>query len=121
MFARSAKSARIPLLIPLICLAACAGNGNPSPTMPNGASVPAFRNVAPAPRPAGPATGTTFYVNGLTGSNKNDCKSPQRACKTIQEAVHVSAPGDTIDVAAAVYNENVQLHHSVTINGAGRN
>jgi hypothetical protein len=66
------------------------------------------------------AGGTTFYVNGVPGSDKNDCRSPQRTCKTIQHAVHISASGDTIDVAAAVYPENVSIHHSVHINGAGR-
>jgi hypothetical protein len=33
--------------------------------------------------------------------------------------VHISATGDTIDVAAAVYPENVTIHHGVRINGAG--
>jgi hypothetical protein len=58
-------------------------------------------------------------VNGVAGSDTNDCKSPQSACKTIQHAVHISASGDTIDVAAAVYPENVSIHHSLHINGAG--
>jgi hypothetical protein len=83
-----------------------------------GSSVPAPQGVGPASSLAAP-TGGTFYVDGVHGNDKNDCKSPQSACKTIQHAVFITGPGDTIDVAAAVYQENVQLHHSVIINGAG--
>jgi hypothetical protein len=60
-----------------------------------------------------------FDLEGCAGSDKNDCRLPQRACKTIQHAVHISASGDTIDVAASVCPENVAIHHGVRINGAG--
>lgn len=128
MFARAPKHALVSLLVALICVAGCAANGNPPPLMPSGttslhdhgASVPARRYIGPDSRLAAPAGGTTFYVNGVHGSDKNDCMSPERACKTIQHAVHISASGDTIRVAAAIYPENVSIHHSVRINGAGR-
>jgi len=127
MFARAPKYALVALLVAAISLAGCTEKGNSLSMMPSGttpfhdrASVPALRYVDPASRLSAPAGGTTFYVNGVGGSNKNDCRSPQRACKTIQHAVHISASGDTIDVAAAVYPENVTIHHSVQINGAGR-
>ncbi|HEY6324970.1 MAG TPA: choice-of-anchor Q domain-containing protein [Candidatus Cybelea sp.] len=58
-------------------------------------------------------------MNGKRGNDENDCRSPQHACKTIHRAVHISASGDTIDVAAALYPESVSIHHSVHINGAG--
>src|SRR5215469_15244219 len=58
---------------------------------------------------------TTFYVDGVNGNDSNDCKSPQTACKTIQHAVSISGPGDTIDVAAGVYPENVTIHHGLQI------
>lgn len=83
-------------------------------------SVPALQNAGPVSRFAAPAGGTTFYVDGVHGSDENDCKSPQNACKTIQHAVVISTSGDTIDVAAAVYPENILLRHTVHINGAGR-
>jgi hypothetical protein len=44
----------------------------------------------------------------------------RKHCKTIQHAVFISASGDTIDVAAAEYPENILLRHTVHINGAGR-
>ncbi len=120
MFARAPKAKSASLVVALICFAGCAGNGYPSPMMPRGVSVSALRYIGPASRLAAPARGFTFYVNGEDGSDKNDCRSPLRACKTIQHAVHISASGDTIDVAAAVYPENVSIHHSVHINGAGQ-
>jgi hypothetical protein len=116
MFARAPKYALISLLVALIYLAGCAGNGNQSPMVPSGTS---FFHDSPALRLTAPAGGFTFYVNGVSGSDKNDCRSPQRACKTIQHAVQISASGDTIDVAAALYPENVSIHHSVHIKGAG--
>jgi hypothetical protein len=44
-----------------------------------GSSVPAPQYVGPSSNFEAPAGGTTFYVNGLHGSNGNDCKSPQKA------------------------------------------
>ena len=120
MLGRAPKYAFVSLPVALICLAGCADNSNPPSIMPSGASFPAFRYIGPASRLATPARGTTFYVNGVRGSDKNDCRSPQHACKTIQHAVRISAKGDTIDVAPALYPENVSIHHSVHINGAGR-
>jgi hypothetical protein len=119
MFARAPKYALVSLLAVLICLAGCAGNGNPPPMMPRG-TMPAHDRIRSWTSRYSLAGGTTFYVNGVRGSDKNDCRSPQRACKTIQHAVHISASGDTIDVAAAMYPENVSIHHSLHINGAGR-
>src|SRR5579864_297132 len=69
--------------------------------------------------PAAALASTEWYVNGANGNDKNDCKSPQTACKTIGHAVRISASGDTIDVAAALYPENVTIHHSLHIHGAG--
>ncbi|MBV8067835.1 MAG: hypothetical protein JO113_07650, partial [Candidatus Eremiobacteraeota bacterium] len=120
MLTRS-TDALVSLLVALVSLAGCTGNGSPALVVPSGASVPALRPTGPAMRPAAPAGGATFYVNGVSGNDKNDCKSPQTACKTIEHAVRISASGDTIEVAAAVYPENVTIHHSVRIHGAGAN
>jgi Chlamydia polymorphic membrane protein (Chlamydia_PMP) repeat len=122
MLARAPRYAYFSLLVALICLAGCAGNGNPPPMMPSGTMhvQDHIRYIGPASRLAAPAGGFTFYVDGVHGNDKNDCRSPQRACKTIQHAVHITASGDTIDVAAALYPENVSIHHSVRINGAGQ-
>lgn len=110
MVGRAPQYAVASLLVAFICLSRSAGYG---------ASVPALRYIGPAPRLASPAGGTTYYVNGVGGSDKNNCRSPQRACKTIRHAVFLSASGDTIEVAAAMYRENVTVHHSLQFIGAG--
>jgi len=52
---------------------------------------------------------TTWYVNGTTGSDNNDCKSPTTACKTILHSVSLARSGDSIRVAAATYIENFAI------------
>ena len=66
----------------------------------------------------GPAVQGKWYVDGNDGSNRNDCMSPQNACKTIGRAIKLSASGDSIFVAAAIYPENLRLPHSLNIIGA---
>jgi hypothetical protein len=46
---------------------------------------------------------TTWYVDGVHGSDNNDCKSPQSACKTIAHAISLAWSGDSIMIAAATY------------------
>ena len=46
------------------------------------------------------AVATTWYVNGVTGSNSNNCMSPTAACKTIGHAISLAASGDSIMVGA---------------------
>ena len=48
----------------------------------------------------------TWYVDGVDGSDKNDCKSLETACKTISHAMSLTSRGDSIMVAAATYYEN---------------
>ena len=62
---------------------------------------------------------TTWYVNGLHGSDLNSCKSPQTPCKTIGRAISHSVSGDSIMVAAAIYKENLTIAFNLTITGAG--
>jgi hypothetical protein len=51
------------------------------------------------------------------GSDGGDCTAA--ACATINYAIGVSAPGDTVSVAAGTYNEDVNVSQSVTLQGAG--
>jgi hypothetical protein len=62
---------------------------------------------------------TTWYVNGTTGSDNNDCKSPTTACKTIGHAISLAASGDSISVAAATYTENLTIGVSLSLIGSG--
>ena len=65
------------------------------------------------------AVATTWYVNGVSGSNNNNCLSPTTACKTIEYAISLAASGDLIKVAAATYTENLTIAFSLTIAGSG--
>jgi len=62
---------------------------------------------------------TTWYVNGVSGSDSDDCKSPQTACKTIGHAISLAASGDSIMVAAATYTGNLSIGFSLNIIGSG--
>jgi hypothetical protein len=73
-----------------------------------------FLAVAPAAMAS-----TTWYVNGVSGSDSNTCTSPTTACKTIGHAVSLASSGDSIKVAAATYKENLTITLSLTILGSG--
>ena len=62
---------------------------------------------------------STWYVNGTKGNDRNDCKSPQTACKTIGNAISLASSGDTIMVAPASYPETLTIGISLTIIGSG--
>ncbi len=62
---------------------------------------------------------TTRYVNGVTGSDSNNCLSPTTACKTIGHAISLSVSGDSISVAAATYKENLGIDFNLNILGSG--
>src|SRR5438874_1318012 len=62
---------------------------------------------------------TTWYVDGVNGSDSNSCTSPTSACKTIGHAISLAASGDSIIVAAATYAENLTISSSLTVIGSG--
>src|SRR6516225_12134729 len=62
---------------------------------------------------------TTWYVNGVNGSDSRNCKSPLTACKTIGHAISLAASGDAVTLAAATYIENVTIPVSLTVTGSG--
>src|SRR5580700_1330161 len=60
----------------------------------------------------------TWYVNGVNGDDGNDCKTKATACATIGHAISLAASGDTIQIAAATYPENLSIPLNLTLNGA---
>src|SRR5262249_29172864 len=62
---------------------------------------------------------TKWYVDGVNGSDSNDCKSSTTACKTIGHAISLAASGGSITVAAATYPEKVTIGVSLKLTGAG--
>ena len=62
---------------------------------------------------------TTWYVNGVSGNDNNNCLSPSTACKSIGHAISLAASGDSVMVAAATYSENLTISKSLKIIGSG--
>jgi hypothetical protein len=62
---------------------------------------------------------TTWYVNGVTGTDSNNCISATTACKTIGQAISLASSGDSIKVAAATYPENLTIGISLKVVGSG--
>src|SRR6202049_5149084 len=60
-----------------------------------------------------------WYVDGVNGSDNNNCKSRQHACKTISHAISIASSGDSIMIAAATYTENLTIGFSLKIVGSG--
>ena len=65
------------------------------------------------------AVATTWYVNGVSGSNNNNCLSPTTACKTIGYTISLAASDDSVMVAAATYTENLTIGVSLKVIGSG--
>jgi hypothetical protein len=59
------------------------------------------------------ASTTTWYVNGVSGSDSQLCKSPTAAFRTIGHALSIASSGDAIMVAAATYTENLTIFRLV--------
>jgi len=64
-----------------------------------------------------PALAGTWYVNGVNGDDGNNCKTKATACATIGHAISLAASGDTIEIAAATYQENLSIPFNLTLNG----
>ena len=62
---------------------------------------------------------TTWYVNGVNGSDTYKCRSATTACKTIGHAISRASSGDSIMVAPATYPENLTITISLSILGSG--
>jgi hypothetical protein len=60
---------------------------------------------------------TTWYVNGVNGSDSHICKSATVPCKTIGHAITLASSGDSINIAAATYTENLTIGKSLSLTG----
>jgi len=61
----------------------------------------------------------TWYVNGASGNDSNECKTPTTACRTIGHAISLAASGDSVIVASATYTENLTISFSLNVIGSG--
>src|ERR1700686_3499751 len=64
------------------------------------------------------ALASTWYANGQSGSDSNDCKSALTACQTIGHAISLAASGDSIHISAAIYTENLNIPFNLILTGA---
>jgi len=65
------------------------------------------------------SSASTWYVNGVSGSDSHNCMSSLTACKTIGHAISLAVPGDSVMVAAATYYENLTIGISLKVIGSG--
>jgi len=67
----------------------------------------------------GALASSKWYVDGMHGSDNNNCKSRQHACRTISNALSLTLPGDSIFVAPATYHETLFIYFNLEIIGSG--
>ena len=80
-------------------------------------AVPAWAEVSQAP--AQPA-GNTFYVSPA-GNDANDCRAPERPCRTIKAAIGKAEAGSTVSIAPGTYLEyGLELSKNLTLIGEGQ-
>jgi hypothetical protein len=63
----------------------------------------------------------TWYVDGIYGSDRGSCISPETACKTIGHAISRASSGDSIVVAPVTYTENLTIGINLKLIGSGAN
>jgi hypothetical protein len=72
-----------------------------------------FLAVAPT------ALASIWYVDGVHGNDRNNCKTRQTACKTIGHAISLASSGDTIGIGPATYTENLAINLNLNLIGSG--
>jgi hypothetical protein len=65
------------------------------------------------------AAGSTWVVNSALADNSN-CTVAVRQCKTIQAAIDAASTGDTINILAGSFTENLTIDKGLTLAGAGQ-
>lgn len=64
-----------------------------------------------------PVWGQTTW--NVPGDGSNACTTANPSCNTIQQAVDAASSGDTIDIAAGAFQENVGISKNLILQGAG--
>jgi hypothetical protein len=68
---------------------------------------------------AGAVVGNTVYVSTTGTDAPNTCSTPSTACATINYAISVAVPGDSVSVAAGSYHQTVDVNKAVRVVGSG--
>jgi hypothetical protein len=68
---------------------------------------------------SGPCLAGTRYVTTTGDDTFNDCRVAGSPCKTVQHGVDVACVGDTVQVGAGTFSEQVHIPKMVTVVGAG--
>ena len=61
----------------------------------------------------------TWYVDGVNGSDSNDCKSQANACATIGHAISLASSGDSVMISPTTYQENLTIIINLQLIGSG--
>lgn len=64
---------------------------------------------------------TTWYVNGANGNDSNNCQTAETACKTIGHAISLASSGDSILIAAGLYQEHLTIAVNLNLIGSSQN
>jgi hypothetical protein len=79
---------------------------------PRSLSITLLLCLAPA------ALASTWHVDGQNGSDSSDCKSARTACQTIGHAISLASSGDSIQIAASIYSENLNITFNLKLIGS---
>lgn len=66
---------------------------------------------------SGSSTAAIRYVAKSGNNGGNNCLDPDQPCATLQHALDMAAPGDTLAIAEGTYVENIEITKEITLSG----